>query len=123
LWGDRPENRVRASLSTTLWHIRRFLHRVELILSDSHTVQFDPQSDVWLDVEAFEVQVSGDETASLESAVALYRGDFVDGFTDYWIIGERFALQTLFLEALARVMVGYEARGEYQAALTRYPLS
>jgi len=45
-WGDRPERRARSSLSTALWHIRRCLTHEELILSDPHTVQFDPQSDL-----------------------------------------------------------------------------
>ena len=51
-WGDRPERKARSSLSTSLWHIRRCLPDEEIILSDPHSVQFDPQADLWLDVEA-----------------------------------------------------------------------
>jgi DNA-binding SARP family transcriptional activator len=116
LWGDRPERRARRSLSTALWHIRRCLPE-DYILSDPHTVQFDPQSNFWLDVDEFESQVSHDDIASLQLAVALYRGDFLDGFYDDWIINERYRLETLFLEALARLMVGHEAQGEHEAAL------
>jgi len=129
-WGDRPERKARHSLSTALWHIRRSLPYQELILSDPHTVQFDPQSDLWLDVEEFQVlssSVSGYpslkpetvklETKRLQRAVALYRGDFLDGFYDDWIINERYRLETLLLKALARLMVGHEARGEHDAAL------
>ncbi len=75
-------------------------------------VQFDPQADLWLDVEAFEIQASHDDVASLQSAVALYRGDFLDGFYDAWIINERYRLETLFSEVLARLMITHEARGE-----------
>ncbi len=116
-WGDRPERRARRSLSTALWHIRRCLPDDIPILSDAQTVQFDPQSDLWLDVDEFEAQTSRDDTASLQSAVALYRGDFLDGFYDDWIISERYRLEALFLEALARLMVGHETGGEHQAAL------
>jgi DNA-binding SARP family transcriptional activator len=116
-WGDRPERKARRSLTTALWHIRRCLPQEDLILSDSHTVQFDPQSDLWLDVEEFEAQASGDDTASLLSAVALYRGDFLDRFYDDWIISERYRVEALFLEALRRLMVDRETGGEHQAAL------
>ncbi len=116
-WGDRPERKARGSLSTALWHIRRCLPHAEFVLSDPYTVQFDPLSELWLDVEAFETQVSHDDAASLQSAVALYRGDFLDGFYDDWIINERYRMESLFGEALARLMVGQEANGEYAAAL------
>jgi ABC-type oligopeptide transport system substrate-binding subunit/DNA-binding SARP family transcriptional activator len=118
LWGDRPERRARHSLSTALWHIRRCLPDDDLVLSDPHTVQFDPQADLWLDVEAFEIQASQDDVASLRSAVALYRGDLLDGFYDDWIINERYRLETLFSMVLARLMVGREREGEHEAALS-----
>ncbi|MGD9002071.1 MAG: AAA family ATPase, partial [Anaerolineae bacterium] len=117
LWGERPERKARRSLTTALWHIRRCLPQDELILSDFHAVQFDPQADLWLDVDEFEAQASHNDIASLQSAAALYRGDFVDGFYDDWIINERYRLETLFLDALARLMVGHEARADHQAAL------
>ena len=145
-WGNRPERKARRSLSTALWHIRRCLPDEIHILSDPHTVQFDPQSDLWLDVEAFEKlvnretgkSVNGDTHSpaglpiyqftnlpvyqstnlpALREAIELYRGDFLDGFYDDWIINERYRLEALFLEALARLMVGYEREEEYEAAL------
>jgi ABC-type oligopeptide transport system substrate-binding subunit/DNA-binding SARP family transcriptional activator len=116
-WGNRPERRARSSLSTALWHIRRCLPSERFILSDPHTVQFDPQADLWLDVDAFETGAAADAIDRLESAVALYRGDFLDGFSDDWVLGERYRLETLFFDALARLMNGYEAQGEQDAAL------
>ncbi len=115
-WGDRPERKARGSLSTALWHIRRCLPE-DCILSDPQTVQFNPQTDLWLDVDEFESFVSQDEIALLRSAVALYRGDFLDGFYHEWVIDERYRFETLFMEALARLMAGLDARGEYDAAL------
>ncbi len=116
-WGDRPERKARQSLSTALWHIRRCLPTEGLILSDLHTVQFDPHPDLWLDVSELESLVSFQDTAHLQAAVALYRGDFLDGFYDDWIINERYRLEALFLDALARLMAGHETRGEHEAAL------
>jgi oligopeptide transport system substrate-binding protein len=115
-WGDRPERKARRSLTTALWHIRRCLPK-DYILSDPQTVQFDPQADLWLDVHEFEFYASHDDIASLQSAVTLYRGNFLDGFYDDWIINERYRLETLFSKALARLMVAQEAGGEHSAAL------
>jgi ABC-type oligopeptide transport system substrate-binding subunit/DNA-binding SARP family transcriptional activator len=115
-WGDRAENKARRSLRTALWHIRRCLPE-GFIPSDPHTVQFDPQRDVWLDVDEFESLASHDDLASLQSALALYRGDFLDGFYDDWIINERYRLESLSTEARARLMMAQEARGEHQVAL------
>jgi oligopeptide transport system substrate-binding protein len=116
-WGNRPERKARSSLSTALWHIRCCLPDERFILSDPHTVQVDPQVDLWLDVDEFESHASRDDIAGLQSAVALYRGDFLDGFYDEWIINERYRLEALLLETLARLMAGREARGEHEAAL------
>jgi DNA-binding SARP family transcriptional activator len=117
-WGDRPEPKARHSLATALWHIRRCLPREEYILSDFHTIQFDPQADLWLDVERFEFEVHSHDMARLEAAVALYQGEFLDGFYDDWIINERYRLETLFADVLARLMVAQEAGREHEAALS-----
>ncbi|MDT8306771.1 MAG: BTAD domain-containing putative transcriptional regulator, partial [Anaerolineae bacterium] len=116
-WAERPEAKARRSLSTALWHIRRCLNDGANLLSDSHTVQLDPQSPIWLDVAAFEASVAAAGIASLQEAVALYRGDFLDGFYDEWIIDERYRLESLFLEALTQLMHSHEQAGAHQEAL------
>ncbi len=123
-WGERPAEKARQSLSTALWHIRRCLPDERLILSDAQTVQFEPQADLWLDTEAFEQLTRADPSESREAtiarlhrAVALYRGELLEGFYDDWIINERYRLEALFLEALAALMAASEAHGEHEAAL------
>ncbi len=116
-WAERPDRNARRSLSTALWHIRRCLPDKSVLVSDARTVQFNQQADLWLDVEAFEAQVSRTDVAGLQSAIALYRGDFLEGFYDDWILGERYRLEVLFFEALARLMAAYEAAGDHQSAL------
>ncbi len=116
-WGDRPERRARRSLTTALWHIRRCLPDENSLLADVHAVQFDPQADLWLDVAEFEARVACSDLSSLQAAAALYRGDFLEGFYDDWVLNERYRLETLFSEALARLMRGLEARGDHEDAL------
>lgn len=117
-WGDRPERKARRSLTTALWHIRRCLPDEETLLSDPHTVQLDPQADLWLDVEEFESDAAQDDVAHLESAASLYRGDFLDGFYDDWIITVRYRLETLFCDVLTRLMLAQEAADDQEAALS-----
>jgi DNA-binding SARP family transcriptional activator len=132
-WGDRPERKARHSLATALWDIRRCLPNKGLILSNPHTVQLDPHTDLWLDVEEFERLAESRPPSALtstlsqreremavnrlQSAVSLHRGDFLDGFYDDWIINERHRLENLFCQALAQLMVCQEARSEHAAAL------
>jgi predicted ATPase/DNA-binding SARP family transcriptional activator len=116
-FGERTEYKARHSLSTALWHIRRCLPNDSFVLNDSQTVQFDPQSSLWLDVEEFEALAARSDAASLHSAIALYRGDFLDGFYDDWIISERYRVESLYLETLARLIAVYEAGKDYHAAL------
>ncbi|MGD1992076.1 MAG: AAA family ATPase [Anaerolineae bacterium] len=116
-WAERPERNARRSLSTALWHIRRCLPFDSALISDVNAVQFNPHADVWLDVEAFEAQASRLDIAGLQAALSLYRGDFLEGFYHDWILGERYRLEALFLEALARLMVAHEAAGDHRSAL------
>jgi oligopeptide transport system substrate-binding protein len=48
----------------------------------------------------------------------LYRGGFMDGFYDDWVLNERYRLETLFSEALARLMRGLESGGDHEGALS-----
>jgi DNA-binding SARP family transcriptional activator len=116
-WGDRAERRARRSLTTALWHIRRCLPREDWLLADVHSAQLDPQADLWLDVAEFEALVARPEMSCLQAAVMLYRGAFLDGFYDDWVLNERYRLETLFAEVLARLMVGLESEGDYDSAL------
>ena len=117
-WGDRPERKARRSLATALWHIRhRCLPDDEFLMSDARTVQFNPQADLWLDVDEFVALAARDDMDSLQTAVALYRGAFLEDFYDDWVINERYRLEALLCTALERLMAGHEAQEEYKAAL------
>jgi DNA-binding SARP family transcriptional activator/tetratricopeptide (TPR) repeat protein len=132
-WPDRPGDKTLRSLSTALWHVRRVLPPGDYILADAHTVQFNPHSDYWLDVDAFtsksqvpvpELQggtpgIEGwDSIAALmQDAIALYRGDFLEHLYDDWCLEERYRLEARYLEALERLVAAHQALGQPQAAL------
>ncbi|MDH7486597.1 MAG: tetratricopeptide repeat protein [Anaerolineae bacterium] len=55
---------------------------------------------------------------TLRAAVDLYRGDFLAGFYDDWMIGERERLRELFLAALGRLTVLCKEAGAHEEALS-----
>lgn len=134
-WPNRTRTRSLRSLSTALWRIRCVLPPGDHILADAHAIQFNPRSDYWLDVEAFQVSscmVSDSKNLELETmkpetlksecerlqrAVALYRGDFLEGFYDDWSLEERYRLEGMYLEALERLMVLHETLDQPEEAL------
>jgi DNA-binding SARP family transcriptional activator len=123
-WPGCPPVRGLRSLSTALWHIRRVLPAGECIAADAQRVCFVPGESCWLDVAAFEQELQAaagapgpNALSHLESAVALYRGDFLAEFYDDWCLEERYRLEVLYLEALRQLAAGYEVQGECQEAL------
>ncbi len=117
-WGDRDEGHARHSLTTALWRIRRLLGK-DYLLADSTTVRFNPDRPFWLDVTEFEKRVKEQtgSPADLAAAVDLYRGDLLEGFYDDWCIEERYYLESLYLDALKRLVDWHEAQGHSEEVL------
>jgi predicted ATPase/DNA-binding SARP family transcriptional activator len=141
LWPEQPKQTARLNLSQALSRLRR-------ILDDKHadphfidvtrqTLQFNPNSDHWLDAVAFTqaldaCQKHGHERLEgcdrclerLEGAAALYRGGFLEGFSipdspafEEWALLHRERLHRLTQETLARLARCYAASEEYEKAL------
>ncbi len=132
-WGERPERKARQSLSNALWHIRHALSAhtpaaPEYILADVHQVRFNTATDYWLDVEEFERLADSrwqmadgspnrDAICHLQSAISLYRGNFLEDFYDDWCVDERYRLEARFLTALTELIVACRALGDFEASL------
>jgi DNA-binding SARP family transcriptional activator len=139
LWPDYPEEAARASLRVALANVRQVIGDRDApekgyLEVSRQTIQFNGESDTWSDVATFEASVetataadeSGDPSAieRLEQAVALYRGDFLEGFTvadsepfEHWALLTREGLERRALRALGRLVNQYEASGELGRAL------
>ena len=116
-WGDRSEKKARRSLSTALWQIRRCFTNQDLILGTTQSVQFSFQGTIQLDIEDFESHAAQANRADLKTAVQLYKSDFLQDFYDDWIVNERYRLQSLFIETLAKLMTLHEGVGDHNDAL------
>jgi DNA-binding SARP family transcriptional activator len=102
LWDEHSEAEGRNNLSTALSRLRRALAGTPVfpIASLSDSLCWQPSPEVQTDIELFAQLTAGaspaDDPASLEAAVALYRGPFLEGFEirgslDYeeWLVRER----------------------------------
>jgi DNA-binding SARP family transcriptional activator len=92
LWPDLEPSRARAVLRRNLSLLKSALQG-EWLVVDRQTVSTDPEADYWLDVDhftrlvrAWEIhghpreQVCPECLKALTEAVALYQGDFLEGF-------------------------------------------
>jgi len=118
-WPDLTDVQARRCLSQALWQIGCVLNPLPssapYLLSKADTLQFNVKAPYWLDVEEFQLACSRlqtaqstnleSETRNLKQAVALYRGDFMAGFYDDWLVTEREWLREMYLAALERLLV------------------
>ena len=120
LWGDMPEAKALTNLRKALANLRRLVGP-HLIIT-RQTVAFNRDAPYRLDVELFEAgaRLTGAEAPieSLQSAVKLYRGDFLEGFFvrdalgfEEWALTEQARLRELALQTLHAVAVHHTRRG------------
>ena len=122
-WGELPEADARNNLRVALSRLRRDLNRYLII--NHETTTFNTRDPYWLDAEVFDnaTQKRQDE-ATLRSAVALYRGEFLQelfirdapGFED-WVAQQRNRLYQQAVQAwFWLAQMGME-QGRFAAAI------
>jgi DNA-binding SARP family transcriptional activator len=118
LWPDKAEEAAGYRLRHTLWELRRSLgvngtdqESAWLGANDTHC-WLDPNAGIAVDVLTFAhgVAEAAPDPARLAAAVALYRGDLLDGLNlrdaplfDEWLLVERERWQLAYLDALWRL--------------------
>mgnify|MGYP001027510022 CR=1 FL=1 len=139
LWPELPEADARNNLRVTCSRLRKMLRTstgVPFLTSTRFDLQFNPDSNHWLDVAEFrsliataerhaheEGQACPDCCQKLAQAAELYRGDFLAGFYvdgcpafEEWQFVQRERLHLQTLELLAELAYCHEGRGELKAA-------
>jgi DNA-binding SARP family transcriptional activator len=135
LWPEVAEGCAHHSLNQALSNLRRILcdppATPSFLIVAPQTVQFNRNSDHWLDVEEFGRLVEwgigkldGGDERRLEQAVALTRGPFLEGFSladcpayEEWIMLYRERLHRLTLETMHRLADAHARRGQVEQAL------
>ena len=89
LWPDYPERSASTNLRSALANLRKVIGDQQaqppFLLISHRTIQFNCASDSQLDVHQFTTLVGKEpgrstDTSQLKSAVALYQGEFLEGF-------------------------------------------
>jgi predicted ATPase/DNA-binding SARP family transcriptional activator len=133
LWPGYDQEQATTYLRQALWELNKALGK-GVLSAEGQIVLLAPEVDLWVDVLRFEEALSrwkaqraeGSSQAlrSLEEAAALYRGDFLAGFTlrdsstfDDWQLSQSEALRRRLGEALASLADGYTAQGDLDMAI------
>jgi len=124
LWPEQTDQNALRKLRYTLSDLRQALcdHLASppVLLVTRETIQFNPESDHWLDVAAFRALAGARSpgVSDLQQAVALYRGDLLDGLYskstafEEWLALKREQLYRQALSVLHRLAELHEERGE-----------
>lgn len=117
-WPDQDQSRARSSLRHVLWLLKK-AGVADWLTLERETVGL--RTGYWLDVAQFRAQIAAGELAA---AVALYRDEFLAGFTlrdspdfDEWQFRQAEELRQLLAGALAQLVDHCHERAEYDAAL------
>ena len=128
-WPESSQKSARASL-------RRELHALIQLIGEGwlnttrETIELNPDADVWVDIELFRQLVAeADHTQdgimqTLTTAIELYQGDFLAGFTlsdcpefDDWQLFETDALRSQAASVLQMLVHHYEIQGVFELAI------
>ncbi len=122
-WPEVDAGRAYTSLRQAVYQLRRLLGK-EAILARDRTLRLHPGVECRCDVHEFQALLEAARRAPeaervylRERAVSLYRGRFLDGFYEDWVLVEAERLQDLYLQALRDLLRDHRARGHYARAL------
>ncbi len=128
-WPEHDPVRLDGIFRSTLYRLRRTLFRESVIFEDG-LYRFNRETNYWFDVEAFEQLLDRAEQVCprdrleaiqrLEEALALYRGEYLEGVGYEWCVLERERLHRRFLTALETLARLYADQRELEQAIEVY---
>lgn len=127
-WPEHPTHKLEGIFRSTLYRLRRALFRDSVVFEGS-LYRFNRENIYWLDVEVFEnllnqaaqaQTVAEEKKTLLQEALALYRGDYLEGIYTDWCGVERERLRERYRVALETLADLCAERGELQKAVELY---
>jgi len=124
LWPDHDEEAARHALRQCLLDLRHALATVSQkpLCVEGELIRLEPSA-VVVDVARFERHAAQGTAEALQEAVALYRGDFLEGFSipeqpfEDWLRAERERLRTLAVGAMKKLLACHERENVTDVAL------
>ena len=123
LWGERADTQARASLRQLIWTIRQALKPFpEALVADGDLMRLDPAV-IPTDAAQFDTLARSSDLPDLEAALALYRGDLLDGIDilslapDGYFLQERNRLRDLALKLVTTLVQTYDRDRKWEQSL------
>ncbi len=124
LWGDRSDAQARDSLRQALSLVRKALAHVDsrALIAHEDSISFEPTA-LTTDAIVFGNLAAQEEARSLEQAITLYGGEFLDGFEitapefESWVTAERERFRETALEAMTRLLDHYLSKGAVERGI------
>jgi DNA-binding SARP family transcriptional activator len=134
LWGDSQDATTLGPLNTALWRLRRAIEQAPakpgdyLVTNRQGALGLNGPGPIWLDVDDFTrltrsglsqplPQLSKTDIHDLQTALALYKGEFLTGFNDPWALVERERYRRIYLNTLGRLTEIHTAWQDYGGAI------
>jgi DNA-binding SARP family transcriptional activator len=126
LWGDQPDPAARASLSKCLSNLHDLVG--EAVLIERQTIAFNRNCPYHLDTERFAAGVDVPPTPEtlqpLHAALALYRGDFLEGFYvrdapdfEQWVLVQRAHYRETIVQGIHALATFADQHGDLPHAI------
>jgi DNA-binding SARP family transcriptional activator/tetratricopeptide (TPR) repeat protein len=110
-WPDVLDQSARASLRSALWTLRRQLG--DRLVVEGERVGLSDRAGLWIDAREFD-RLAAD---SPEQALALCRGELLEGIEDDWALSARERHRERVIDLLERQALACEERADHRAAI------
>ena len=122
LWGENDDAAARHSLSQALTTLRKFLNDSDQVVASKHSVLLRASA---FEVDALEfLRLTGESSiGALESAVTLYRGEFLEDLItgeelfEEWLQRQRQKFRKALQQGYHGLLERYEREGQHQRAV------
>ncbi len=129
IWSHLSHGQANDLFHSSVYRIRRALYP-EILVFRNGLYELNPEAVVWMDATEFEMRL---ETAqfepdlsakieSLENAIELYRGNYLDEFYSDWCAPRREQLRERYLNALGELARAWQELGNFVRAEQVYQL-
>jgi DNA-binding SARP family transcriptional activator len=124
LWSTSGADQARQSLRQTLFGLRKELSRTghPILIEEGDYLRLDHEA-ARIDVLELQTLAGSDDAADLRRAVALYRGEFLEGLSlgedrlDQWIASEKLRVKRIGTNVHQRLLEKTTAAGDIAAAI------
>lgn len=116
LWPEIDPERAKGGLRSALWSIRRAIRDAgfepdDCLSANRSVIRWHAQTE--LDAETFMALARSEDPQQLDKALALYKGDYLEGDYEEWAVAERARLSTAYESVLSRLV---RIAGSHEAA-------